>query len=538
MIDDKGQQASTRPVRRRRSRSSASPACPRRATPSSRSPTRRRRARSPSTAATKQRESELAKTSKVSLDELYQQIQSGRGEGAEGRPQGRRAGLGRGDQRRAAPARRPTRSSSNVIHGSVGGITESRRAARVGVERRSSSASTSARSRRRPTLAEREGVDIRLYTIIYEALNDVRDALEGLLEPTLREKMLGRAEVRQIVQRPEVGHDRRLLRHRRQDHARRAGAPGARPRRRPRRARSAACGASRTTRARSPRLRVRHRPRELPRRQGRRRRSRPTRSRRWRGGSRRRRGRRRAAAGRPSARPEAARAVRAWWSACCVSSCSCPRTIRSRASAACCARSRRACSNKFNVSIAECDDHDLWQRAVLGVSQVGHRPGARRRVPARGGAVHRRPAARRARRGARRVPALLTAGWRWRSIGRDRVAHLVQAELAELLLREAQRSAPQRGDASPACADARPAARARLLPHARRAEARRARRERGAARARRRFCRRSRARARPARHPGAAFRVRHRRRTRARRVDALLRRARRGDDDGRRGRAT
>ena len=46
-------------------------------------------------------------------------------------------------------------------------------------------------------LAEREGVDIRLYTIIYDALNDVRDALEGLLEPTLQEKVLGRAEVRQ-----------------------------------------------------------------------------------------------------------------------------------------------------------------------------------------------------------------------------------------------------------------------------------------------------------------------------------------------------
>lgn len=28
-------------------------------------------------------------------------------------------------------------------------------------------------------------------------------------------------------------------------------------------------------------------------------------------------------------------------------------------------------SNRFNVSISECDDHDLWQKAVLGVSQVG-----------------------------------------------------------------------------------------------------------------------------------------------------------------------
>jgi translation initiation factor IF-2 len=47
------------------------------------------------------------------------------------------------------------------------------------------------------SLAEREGIDIRLYTVIYDALNDLRDALEGLLEPTRQEKVLGRAEVRQ-----------------------------------------------------------------------------------------------------------------------------------------------------------------------------------------------------------------------------------------------------------------------------------------------------------------------------------------------------
>lgn len=34
-------------------------------------------------------------------------------------------------------------------------------------------------------LAEREGVDVRLYSIIYDALNDIRAAMEGLLEPTL-----------------------------------------------------------------------------------------------------------------------------------------------------------------------------------------------------------------------------------------------------------------------------------------------------------------------------------------------------------------
>jgi translation initiation factor IF-2 len=45
-------------------------------------------------------------------------------------------------------------------------------------------------------LAKKEGVEIRLYTIIYEAVNDIRKAMEGLLAPTYREKPLGRAEVR------------------------------------------------------------------------------------------------------------------------------------------------------------------------------------------------------------------------------------------------------------------------------------------------------------------------------------------------------
>jgi translation initiation factor IF-2 len=47
------------------------------------------------------------------------------------------------------------------------------------------------------SLASREGVDVRLYTVIYDAVNDIRAALEGLLAPTLRERPLGRAEVRQ-----------------------------------------------------------------------------------------------------------------------------------------------------------------------------------------------------------------------------------------------------------------------------------------------------------------------------------------------------
>jgi translation initiation factor IF-2 len=54
-------------------------------------------------------------------------------------------------------------------------------------------------------LAEREGVELRLYTIIYDVLADVRAALEGLLTPTYREKALGRMEVRQVFTIPRVG---------------------------------------------------------------------------------------------------------------------------------------------------------------------------------------------------------------------------------------------------------------------------------------------------------------------------------------------
>jgi len=54
-------------------------------------------------------------------------------------------------------------------------------------------------------LAEREGVEIRLYEIIYEVLADVHAALEGLLTPVYTEKRLGSAEVRQVFTIPRVG---------------------------------------------------------------------------------------------------------------------------------------------------------------------------------------------------------------------------------------------------------------------------------------------------------------------------------------------
>src|SRR5690242_18298257 len=53
--------------------------------------------------------------------------------------------------------------------------------------------------------AEREGVDIRLYRVIYEAVADVRAALEGMLRPEEREVTLGEAEVRQLFRVPRIG---------------------------------------------------------------------------------------------------------------------------------------------------------------------------------------------------------------------------------------------------------------------------------------------------------------------------------------------
>jgi len=54
-------------------------------------------------------------------------------------------------------------------------------------------------------LADKEGVDIRLHTVIYELADELRKAMTGLLEPTFREVARGRAEVRETFKVPKVG---------------------------------------------------------------------------------------------------------------------------------------------------------------------------------------------------------------------------------------------------------------------------------------------------------------------------------------------
>ena len=84
-------------------------------------------------------------------------------------------------------------------------------------------------------LADREGVEIRTYSVIYRAIDELRDAMQGMLAPEEVEETVGQVEVRAIFRASQRRHDRRLVRHRRQGHARRQGAPRARRRGRLRR---------------------------------------------------------------------------------------------------------------------------------------------------------------------------------------------------------------------------------------------------------------------------------------------------------------
>ena len=54
-------------------------------------------------------------------------------------------------------------------------------------------------------LADKEEIDIRSYSIIYDAINDLKDAMEGMLSPELREEVTGTAEIRETFKISKVG---------------------------------------------------------------------------------------------------------------------------------------------------------------------------------------------------------------------------------------------------------------------------------------------------------------------------------------------
>ena len=153
--------------------------------------------------AMKQRAADLAGPAKVSLDDLFAKIQEGN---VKELPIVIKADVqGSAEALAAAVEKMPAGAVKlRVMHTGVGGITETdillaaaSKAIVIGFNIRPEPKAAA--------LAEREGVDVRLYSIIYDALNDIRAAMEGLLEPTLKERVLGRAEVRQMFTIPKAG---------------------------------------------------------------------------------------------------------------------------------------------------------------------------------------------------------------------------------------------------------------------------------------------------------------------------------------------
>ena len=93
----------------------------------------------------------------------------------------------------------------NILHKGVGAITESdvllasaSNAIIIGFNVRPQS---NAR-----TIADREEVDIRTYSIIYDAINDLKDAMEGMLSPEMKEEVIGNVEIREVYKISKVGN--------------------------------------------------------------------------------------------------------------------------------------------------------------------------------------------------------------------------------------------------------------------------------------------------------------------------------------------
>ena len=149
------------------------------------------------------REQELAVTGKVNLDDLFAQMQGGKVKEL-------RIVL-KADAQGSVEVLEDTleklsteKVQIKVIHSGVGAVSESdvllssaSNAIIVGFNVRP--------ERTARELADREQVDIRLHTVIYEASEEITQAMVGLLEPTFREKEMGRAEVRDTFRVPKFG---------------------------------------------------------------------------------------------------------------------------------------------------------------------------------------------------------------------------------------------------------------------------------------------------------------------------------------------
>ena len=151
----------------------------------------------------KQRLSQMQSKQTISLDELFNQIQEGKVKelniilkaDVQGSVEAVRQSLSRLSNEEV---------KVNTIHGGVGAITESD----VMLASASNAIIIGFNVRPQPmaiSLAEKEKVDIRLYRVIYNAIEDVEAAMKGMLEPEYKEVLLGHAEVRATFKASAVG---------------------------------------------------------------------------------------------------------------------------------------------------------------------------------------------------------------------------------------------------------------------------------------------------------------------------------------------
>ncbi|MGI5998568.1 MAG: translation initiation factor IF-2, partial [Lutispora sp.] len=151
----------------------------------------------------KYREEHLQSSQKISLDDLFSQIQAGKVKELNL--------IVKADVQGSVEAVKQSleRLSNDevkikAIHGGVGAITETdvmfasaSNAIIIGFNVRPQPAAI--------TLAEKDKVDIRLYRVIYDAIEDIESAMKGMLEPEYKEVVLGHAEVRAIFKASSIG---------------------------------------------------------------------------------------------------------------------------------------------------------------------------------------------------------------------------------------------------------------------------------------------------------------------------------------------
>ncbi|OFI07729.1 translation initiation factor IF-2 [Clostridium acetireducens DSM 10703] len=145
----------------------------------------------------------LQSTHKVSLEDLYSQIKEGKikelGIIVKADVQGTVEAIRQSFEKLSSEE-----VKVRVIHGAVGAITETdvmlanaSNAIIIGFNVRPDTNAN--------MLAEKEEVDIKTYRVIYDAIEDIKDAMVGMLEPDYKEVVLGRAEIRQIYKISSVG---------------------------------------------------------------------------------------------------------------------------------------------------------------------------------------------------------------------------------------------------------------------------------------------------------------------------------------------